>query len=48
MEHLKLLDQRDKEKAKQVQDKVLQERIICDAQVKKLEHKKRKEARENL
>jgi hypothetical protein len=46
--HLLLLEEREQEKQRQIQNKLLQEKISRDAQLKKMEHKRRKEARENL
>ena len=46
--HLKLLDERELEKNRAIQSKLLQEKIQRDAQLKKMEHKRRKEARERL
>jgi hypothetical protein len=43
-----LLEEREQEKQRAIAEKVLQEKISRDAQLKKMEHKKRKEARESL
>ena len=47
-QHLILLEEREQEKNRAIAEKILQEKISRDAQLKKMEHKKRKEAREIL
>ena len=46
--HLKLLEEREQEKQRVIHEKLMQEKVSRDAQLKKMEHKRRKEARENL
>jgi len=47
-EHMKVLDKKEEEKQKLIRDKVQVEKSMRDKQMKKTEHKKRKELRENM
>lgn len=46
-EHLKLLDQKERDKLEAKQIKIMNEKHSRDEQIKKTEHKRRKEARES-
>lgn len=43
-----MLDLKEKEKKQRIADKIAKEKEMRDAQLKKTEHKRRKEARENM
>ena len=47
-QHLKLMEQKEVEKQRQRSEKIKAEKISRDEQLKKTQHKRRKDARENL
>ena len=46
-EYLKVFDQKEDQKAKQVKEKIMKEKEMRDEQLRKMQHKKRKETRDN-
>ena len=47
-EHLKMVDAKEREKQRQIQEKIMNEKNSRDIQLRKSQHQRRKEARENL
>ena len=47
-QHLKVIDEQEEKKAMQRQEKIMHEKTMRDQQLRKTEHTRRKETRENM